>query len=64
MREISTLLLIGIMVMSCNMFHKVHEVQIVAVQPSQSWDQENLKRNDKGCPNAIYIAPNGKLEQC
>lgn len=32
--------------------------------PSQSWDQENLKRNDHGCPTAIYVAPNGNLEQC
>jgi hypothetical protein len=32
--------------------------------PSQSWDQANLKRNDHGCPTAIYIAPGGNLEQC
>lgn len=31
---------------------------------SQSWDQENLKRNDRGCPTAVYIAPHGVLEQC
>jgi hypothetical protein len=31
---------------------------------SMSWDQENLKRNDKGCPVAIYIAPGGELTQC
>ena len=31
---------------------------------SQSWDQENLKRHDKGCPTAIWIAPGGNLEQC
>ena len=31
---------------------------------TQSWDQENLKRNDHGCPTAIFIAPNGVLEQC
>jgi len=30
----------------------------------QSWDQENLKRNDHGCPTAIYIAPGGVLTQC
>lgn len=29
-----------------------------------SWDQENLKRNDHGCPTAIYVAPGGKLQQC
>lgn len=31
---------------------------------SQSWDQENLKKYDHGCPTAIYIAPHGVLEQC
>lgn len=33
-------------------------------QPAQSWDQENLKRSDHGCPTAIYVAPGGNLEQC
>lgn len=32
--------------------------------PAQSWDQENLKRNDRGCPSSIYIAPAGVLEEC
>lgn len=32
--------------------------------PGQSWDQESLKRNDHGCPTAIYIAPGGELQQC
>jgi len=31
---------------------------------TESWDQENLKKNDHGCPTAIFIAPNGELEQC
>lgn len=31
---------------------------------SQSWDQENLKKNDHGCPTAIYVAPDGVLQQC
>lgn len=30
----------------------------------QSWDQETLKRNDRGCPTAIYVAPGGNLEEC
>jgi hypothetical protein len=30
----------------------------------QSWDQENLKRFDHGCPTAIFIAPGGDLEEC
>jgi hypothetical protein len=38
----------------------------VARNPAQSWDQENLKRNDRGCPTAIFfINPKtGLLEQC
>lgn len=32
--------------------------------PTQSWDQANLKRNDTGCPTAIYVAPDGNLVQC
>jgi hypothetical protein len=31
---------------------------------SASWDQENLKRDDHGCPTAIYVAPSGELKQC
>lgn len=31
---------------------------------TQSWDQDNLKRYDRGCPTSIFIAPNGKLTQC
>jgi hypothetical protein len=35
------------------------------VAPTQSWDQGNLKKNDVAkCPNADFIAPNGKLVQC
>ncbi len=32
--------------------------------PSQSWDQANLKRNDIGCPTAVFVAPGGELVQC
>lgn len=35
--------------------------------PAQSWDQENLKRNDTAnCEtgNPVFIAPNGDLTQC
>jgi len=31
---------------------------------NQSWDQENLKRNDYGCPSSIFVAPDGNLIQC
>ena len=31
---------------------------------AQSWDQENLKQTDHGCPSAIFIAPRGELTQC
>jgi hypothetical protein len=65
MRVLSVLLLIGIMVMSCDVFHKVHEVQIVAVQPAaDSWAQDNLKQHDDTCKTMIYRAPNGILELC
>jgi len=30
----------------------------------ESYDQANLKRNDAGCPTAVWIAPAGELEQC
>jgi hypothetical protein len=32
--------------------------------PATSWDQENLKRHDHGCPSAIFVAPGGDLVQC
>lgn len=32
--------------------------------PAESFDQANLKKNDSGCPTAIFTAPNGNLEQC
>jgi hypothetical protein len=32
--------------------------------PALSWDQANLKRDDHGCPTAIYVAPAGELTQC
>ena len=35
-----------------------------APRPEQSWDQENLKRHDAGCPTAIYDAPGGVLRIC
>jgi len=31
---------------------------------AESWDQENLKRHDSGCPTAIYDAPGGNLRLC
>ena len=39
-----------------------HEGEILL--HSQSWDQENLKRGDSGCPTAIFVAPGGELKQC
>jgi hypothetical protein len=35
-----------------------------ALQPSQSWDQENLHRNETICPNSTYYAPGGVLTEC
>jgi hypothetical protein len=39
---------------------------VPAAKPAreQSWDQENLKRHDSGCPTAIFVAPHGELVQC
>jgi hypothetical protein len=31
---------------------------------SESWSQDNLKRNDTGCPTAIYIVQDGELILC
>lgn len=31
---------------------------------AQSWDQENLKAHDSGCPTAIYVNRNGVLALC
>jgi hypothetical protein len=35
-------------------------------EQAQSWDQENLKRNDRGCPTAMfYVNPKTQLlQQC
>ena len=33
-------------------------------QKPMSWDQENLKAHDAGCPTAIYDAPGGNLRLC
>lgn len=40
------------------------EVPAASYAPTQSWDQENLKRHDVGCPTAVFVAPHGNLEQC
>lgn len=32
--------------------------------PHQSWDQENLKRNDRGCPSSVYTVIDDELVQC
>jgi hypothetical protein len=29
-----------------------------------NWAQDNLKRNDAGCPTAVFVAPHGELVQC
>lgn len=30
----------------------------------ESWDQENLHRNETICPNSTYYAPGGVLTEC
>ena len=32
-----------------------------ADRTGESWDQDNLKRFDRGCPTAIYYGPEAKL---
>ena len=34
------------------------------IDPAESYDQEHLKANDRGCPTAVFVAPSGELEQC
>lgn len=46
----------------CACTHQVSDSSDMA--SAQSWDQENLKRYDVGCPTAVFIAPDGNLEQC
>jgi len=31
---------------------------------SMSFDQENLKKHDSGCPTAVYTVIDGELVQC
>jgi hypothetical protein len=58
---IVTLLLYGLAGLGVYVVYK--HVQHTA-EKSASWDQENLKRNDHGCPTAVFVAPNGELIQC
>jgi hypothetical protein len=39
-------------------------VQLPHRDKAESFDQENLKKSDQGCPTAIYVAPLGQLTQC
>ncbi len=41
------------------------EQGVTCSSAAASWDQENLKRNDRGCPSSVFVAPNGAdLVQC
>jgi hypothetical protein len=51
---------LGIMLLMATLFGCVDRIP----QKSMSWDQENLKKNDAGCPTAIYIVENGELILC
>jgi hypothetical protein len=56
-----TLALIMVMAIGCSI-----NCQPCPLPKSESWDQENLKNHDVGCPTAIFIV-NPKthlLEQC
>lgn len=67
----------GLVVAAAVLYVRAHQIHLVPrpglwhkpsaydqFVPNQSWDQENLKRNDAGCPTAIFVAPGGKLAQC
>lgn len=63
----SILAALALIIGSCLMFavfhmrpYNLHEGELKL----QSWDQENLKKNDNGCPTAIFVAPGGELKQC
>lgn len=53
-------LLIAAMMIMPHVWRTAHPKNV----PAQSWDQENLKRDDRGCPTAIFVAPRGELVQC
>lgn len=57
-------IVLAFLMMTAEVIDVVHEHHQNQHHPAQSWDQENLKKNDAGCPTAIYVAPNGELEQC
>lgn len=63
----STTLIAGLLLIACILavYYRPHPVSPPRhARHAQSWDQENLKRTDSGCPTAIFIAPGGVLEQC
>jgi hypothetical protein len=55
--------LLGVVVYSCSR-PAVYDWTLPTAPKSMSWDQENLKQNDHGCPTAIYDAPDGNLRLC
>lgn len=48
----------------CGTHASAPAARCVGHMPSQSWDQENLKKHDSGCPSGIYDAPGGNLRLC
>lgn len=43
---------------------RIMEHQLPHRDPATSWDQDNLKKYDLGCPSSVFIAPHGDLMQC
>ena len=70
MKSLKVLILVGgaLALMNWGVWAFVNKLEKAAADmrlpDPQSWDQENLKRGDKGCPTAIFTAPNGNLQQC
>jgi hypothetical protein len=60
----SILLALTLALVACNAAPPVRHPDGFFMQKNQSWDQENLKRNDYGCPSSIFVAPDGNLIQC
>jgi hypothetical protein len=70
MRKILPLLALSMMPAACSTVQQHTRLEptgfefFMYTDHPQSWDQETLKAHDSGCPSAIYVAPDGVLEQC
>jgi hypothetical protein len=64
------LMILAVLAVGCDVHYKLRPEPPQPTQSSPvvdhsfSWDQQSLKRSDAGCPTAIFVAPNGDLEEC